>query len=208
MKSLALLIIAALIWGVGLLTFAARVEASTPASEPGVADGVVALTGGSSARLEEAMALLERGRGRRLLISGVNAAATREDIRGVTGAYNRIYDCCVDLGRQAEDTIGNARETAEWARANGFRKLIIVTADFHMPRSLVELRAVMPEAELLPHAVATKALDARRWDRSAPNARVMIGEYNKYLAVLAREAFLSLGPREDPAPVRTVAAAP
>jgi uncharacterized SAM-binding protein YcdF (DUF218 family) len=207
-KSLAILLIAGLIWAVGLVTFAERVETSTPGSEPPVADAVVALTGGSSARLEQAMALLERGRGRRLLISGVDPAATREDIRGVTRAYNRIFDCCVDLGRQAEDTIGNARETADWARANGFRTLIVVTADFHMPRSLVELRAVMPEAELLPHAVATKALDARRWDRSAPNARVMIGEYNKYLAVLAREAFLSLGPREDPAPVRTVAAAP
>ena len=208
MKSLAILLIAGLIWAVGLVTFAERVETSTPGSEPPVADAVVALTGGSSARLEQAMALLERGRGRRLLISGVDPAATREDIRGVTRAYNRIFDCCVDLGRQAEDTIGNARETADWARANGFRTLIVVTADFHMPRSLVELRAVMPGVELIPYAVATRQLDARRWDRSTKDARVMVGEYNKYLAVLAREGFLSLGPREEPAPARTAAAIP
>ena len=199
MKSLAVLLIAALIWAVGLATFASRVEASTPPPEPPVADAVVALTGGSSARLEEAMALLERGRGRRLLISGVDPAATREDIRGVTKAYNRIFDCCVDLGRKAEDTVGNARETADWARANGYKTLIVVTADFHMPRSLVELRAVMPDAKLIPHAVATRQLGAARWDRSARDARVMVREYNKYLAVLAREAFLGLGPRDEPA---------
>jgi uncharacterized SAM-binding protein YcdF (DUF218 family) len=84
----------------------------------------------------------------------------------------------------------------------------VVTADFHMPGSLVELRAAMPEVTLVPHAVATRQLDASRWDRSAADARVMIREYNKYLAVLAREAFLSLGPRDDPAPVRTAATAP
>ncbi len=207
MKSLALLIIAAMIWGVGLLTFATRVEQSTPAPEPAVADGIVALTGGSSVRLETAMGLLERGRGKRLLISGVNDAATREDIRTVTKAYNRIFDCCVDLGREAQDTVGNAAETAEWSKANGFRTLIVVTADFHMPRSLVELRAAMPGVTLVPHPVVTAQLNARAWESGGRDFRVMTGEYSKYLAVLAREAFLSLGPDDTPTAAPAKAAA-
>jgi uncharacterized SAM-binding protein YcdF (DUF218 family) len=161
---------------------------------------VVALTGRSTARLKEGMDLLLQRKGRRLLISGVNPAATREDIRDVTKAYNRIYDCCVDLGWRAEDTVGNAEETAAWARSKGYRRLIVVTADFHMPRALLELRAMMPEAEFIAHPVATEQLDARRWDRSHRTARFMIAEYNKYLVVLAREAILSLGPSEKPEP--------
>lgn len=208
MKSLAFLFVAAVIWAAGLLAFASRVERSTPAPEPEVADAVVALTGGSSLRLETAMQLLEDGKGRRLLISGVNREATREDIRAVTRAYNRIFDCCVDLGFRAEDTVGNGRETAEWARANGFRRIILVTADFHMPRSLVELRAAMPEAEFVPHPIATAHLDARRWTRSSTAMQRMVGEYVKYLAVLGREAVLGLGPREEPAPEATAPAAP
>jgi uncharacterized SAM-binding protein YcdF (DUF218 family) len=152
------------------------------------------------------MDLLVQGKGRRLLISGVNPAATREDIRDVTKAYNRIYDCCVDLGWEAEDTVGNAHETAAWARAKGYKRLIVVTSDFHMPRALLELRAVMPEATFTAHPVATEQLNARRWERSPGTAKFMIDEYNKYLIVLAREGFLSLGPKDPEANPRAVAA--
>lgn len=206
MKSLALLLILGMIWAVGLFAFAERVERSTPAREPEAADGVVALTGGSSLRLDAAMALLERRRGQRLLISGVNPQTTRQDIREVTRSWTSIYDCCVDLGFQAADTIGNARETAAWAKRNGYDRLIVVTADFHMPRSLLELRAEAPDVTFTPYPVATAQLDARRWSRSAAGAKRMIGEYNKYVIVLGREAFLSLGPREAPGEPRAVAA--
>lgn len=198
MKTLALLLIAAMLWTVGLFAFAARVERSTPAEPPDRADAVVALTGRSTLRLKEGMDLLVQGKGRRLLISGVNPATTREDIRDLTKAYNRIYDCCVDLGWQAEDTLGNAEETAAWARSKGYRRLIVVTADFHMPRALLELRAVMPDATFVPHPVATEQFTACDWERHPRSAKFMMGEYNKYLVVLAREAFLSLGPRDAP----------
>jgi uncharacterized SAM-binding protein YcdF (DUF218 family) len=103
-------------------------------------------------RLEAATKLLEDGKGQRLLISGVNREATRADVLGVTKAGKPIYDCCVDLGFAAADTIGNARETAEWAKAKGYKSLIVVTADYHMPRSMLELRAAMPEVE--PHRLS------------------------------------------------------
>lgn len=206
MKTLAILLIAGLIWCVGLFAFASRVERSTPALDPEAADAVVALTGRSTARLKVAMDLLLQRKGQRLLISGVNPAATREDIRDVTQAYNRIYDCCVDLGWRAEDTVGNAEETAAWARSKGYGRIIVVTADFHMPRALLELRAVMPEGVFVAHPIATEQLDARRWERSPRAAKFMIGEFNKYLVVLGREAFLSLGPRDQPDTSRAVAA--
>ena len=200
MKSLSALAILVMIWAVGLLAFATRVEHSTPAPEPAVADGIVALTGSSVIRLEAATKLLEEGKGKRLLVSGVNRMASREDILDVTRAGKNVYDCCVDLGFMAADTVGNAQETAEWARAKGYDSVILVTADFHMPRAMLELRAAMPEASITPYPVLTETLDTPNWWKKSGSARLMALEYMKYLAILGREAFLSLGPREESAP--------
>jgi uncharacterized SAM-binding protein YcdF (DUF218 family) len=202
MKGLAAVLVALMIWTAGLLAFAARVERLTPAEEPPAADGIVALTGASDLRLEAAMRLLENGKGRRLLVSGVNRRTTRADIRGVTGAAKPVFDCCVDLGFTAADTIGNARETAEWARTMRYRRLILVTADFHMPRALIELKSAMPEAQIIPYPVATPTLDADHWQRTGRGAERMALEYMKYLAILVREAVLGLGPHDTTSAVR------
>lgn len=198
MRLLAGLLVIGLIWTAGLFAFADRVSRLTPAPLPEAADGVVVLTGaGSNARLDAGMAVLEAGLARRLLVSGVNREASREDIRVVSRAAKRLYDCCVDLGFTAANTLGNARETAEWARAMRFQSLIIVTADYHMPRAMLELKSALPDVELRPYAAATPALDAQRWRETRGGARLMIREYSKYMTVLARETFRSLQPAGD-----------
>jgi uncharacterized SAM-binding protein YcdF (DUF218 family) len=196
MRSLALILILVMIWTVGLFAFAARVARSTPAEAPQPADGIVALTGPSTLRIAAAMKLLEDGKGKRLLVSGVNRMASRADIRSVSKAPERLYDCCVDLGFSANDTIGNARETAAWARHNRFRRLIVVTADYHMPRAVLELKGALPEGEFVPYPVATDELDSHRWWNTASGARRMVLEYCKYLVIMAREAMLQLGPKD------------
>ena len=190
MKGLAALIVVALIWVAGLMEFADRIARLTPPDEPPPADGIVALTGGSDLRLEAAANLLEVGKGKRLLLSGVNRSATRSDLWNVTGAAKPLFDCCVDLGFEAVDTVGNARETAEWARAMDYHSVILVTADYHMPRAAMELRAAMPGATIIPYPVATPTLDARHWMDNSVSAKRMVTEYSKYLAILVREAVL------------------
>lgn len=197
MRVLAVFALVVLLWLAGLWAFAERVAASTPAAEPPTADGIVALTGSSSIRLEAATQLLEDGKAQRLLISGVNRQATRSEVKGVARGVGRIWDCCVDLGFQAETTQGNAVETAGWAREHGYHSLIVVTADYHMPRSMLELRATMPGLKLYPYPVATEGLNAHRWWKNDIGARRMVVEYCKYLAILGREAFLGLGPKEN-----------
>ncbi|MFC3068808.1 YdcF family protein [Phenylobacterium soli] len=199
MRSVALFLVVAVIWVSGLLAFAARVQQSTPAPSPEPADGVVVLTGVSSReRIGAGVGLLSDGYGKRVLVSGVNRELTREDIRNVTPAVRKLYDCCVDLGFSALDTVGNARETADWSRAMRYKSLIVVTADYHMPRAMLELRAVLtPQGvDLQPYPVATSALNAKRWWRSPGGARLMVTEYSKYLAILGRELVLSLGPKD------------
>jgi uncharacterized SAM-binding protein YcdF (DUF218 family) len=198
MRFLGVIVILAVLWVVGLFAFADRVRAITPAPEPQATDGIVALTGPSAERVNTAVRLLEQGKADRLLVSGVNREVRREELRALTPGSSRLFDCCVDLGFDAEDTMGNAQEIAAWARAKDFDSLIVVTSDYHMPRSLLEIRGMAPEVALTAHAVRTPSLDSDTWWRSAPDARRMALEYNKYLVVLARETVLGLTGRGEP----------
>lgn len=196
MKSLAILLLIIVLWCAGLAAFGSRVSGSTPAPEPPAADGIVALTGASSMRIEAATRLLELGKGKRLLISGVNREVRPQELRDVTRSAGRAFDCCVDMGFQAENTQGNARETAAWAAEHKFKSLIVVTADYHIPRSVLELHAAMPGVKLHPYPVVTGTLNAQQWWRRSGDARRLVVEYSKYLAILAREGVRGLGGRE------------
>ena len=188
MKFLTLIFAVALMWLVGLFVFAERVRGLTPAPDPERAAAIVALTGPSAERVNAAIRLLEQDKGDRLLISGVNRDVRRQELRALTPGSSKLFNCCVDLGFEAEDTVGNAQEIAAWVRAKGYDSLIVVTSDYHMPRSLLELRAAAPGVILTPYAVPTPSLDNARWWRAAVSARRMTLEYLKYLAVLGREA--------------------
>ena len=202
------MLVVALLWAAGLLAFADRVAKSTPAADPPVAEGVVALTGISSTRIEAATHLLEMGKAKRLLISGVNREVTRPQMRDVGHGAKATFDCCVDLGFRAEDTQGNAREAASWAAYYHYRTLIVVTADYHMPRALLELHATMPGVALYPYPVVTDEANARAWWRRGLDARRITLEYCKYLTILGREAILGIGrgKANAPAPANATAA--
>lgn len=197
MKFLTFIAIVALIWLVGLFAFADRVRSYTPAAEPARADAIVALTGPSAERVNAAIRLLEQDKGQRVLISGVNREVRRQELRALTPGSNKLFNCCVDLGFEAEDTIGNAQEIAAWAEAKGYDSVIVVTSDYHMPRALTEIRAAAPDLALTPYAVETPSLDNSRWWRAAVTARRMTLEYMKYLAALGR-ALVGGGEYERP----------
>jgi uncharacterized SAM-binding protein YcdF (DUF218 family) len=198
-RTLAVILVVLLVWSSGLLAFAARIDRSTPAADPPVADGIVALTGGSGERIAAGLGLLEAGKAKRMLISGVSRHVTRGELQTITGASKPVYDCCVDLGFQANNTLGNALETADWARRNGYTTLILVTADYHMPRARLELKSALPEAQIIPYPIATSEISAADWWKTGLGAQRMILEYTKYLAVLGRETLLGIGPKPAPA---------
>ncbi|HEX3809078.1 MAG TPA: YdcF family protein [Rhizomicrobium sp.] len=185
---------AVLIYAVGFFFFVLSLP--TGAAPPARADGIVVLTGGA-ARVGQAEALLEHGVGKRLLISGVDPATTKADLKRVNGAGAR-FDCCTDLGFRATDTRGNAVEAASWARAHRYRSLVVVTANYHMPRSLNEFGAAMPGMRLEPYPVQPEGVDLAHWWQDAHTLRLLQGEYVKYLASLVAS---SLGSPEQSQPL-------
>ncbi len=186
------MLIAAALYGVGFLVFAAGLlRAPERFDRP---DAIVALTGGG-ARLDTAVALFENGVGKRLLITGVNGTTTRADLKRLVHGGPR-FDCCVDLGRTAANTHGNAAETAAWVRGHHYRRLLIVTASYHMPRALREFAAEMPGVMLLPYPVEPDGIDPAHWWRSAHTFRLLQSEYVKYLGSLALTALLPARERD------------
>ncbi len=172
----------------GFVVFASSV-AETRAPADVHAEGIVVLTGGS-ARIDGALHLLAEGRAQRLLISGVNPSV---GIKALAGTIDKDLDaaliCCVDLGRDAQDTSGNAAEARDWAKARGYTSLIVVTSDYHMPRSMAELAEAMPTVKLIPYPVTNPELHLNDWWTNATAFGLLVREYGKYLLATARVKF-------------------
>lgn len=148
------------------------------------ADGIAVWTGKGGGRLETAGALLEAGHGERLLVSGVNPSLSADTVAELSQLPPALAQCCLDIDYRAQDTRGNALETAMWAEALGYGTIALVTSAYHMPRARLELGHARPELTVVP--VAVQDPDAGAWWRSGARFRRLSGEYGKYLLSLAR----------------------
>jgi uncharacterized SAM-binding protein YcdF (DUF218 family) len=144
-------------------------------------DAIVVLTGGPE-RVDVALRLLSTGAANRLLVSGAGEKTDLADLAHLSGLDPEPLGRQITVGHSARTTRGNALETASWAQAEQVRTLLVVTAWFHMPRALVELRRAMPALTLLPYPVGQLRSDELI---HAGGVRRLIGEYHKYLAALS-----------------------
>ncbi|WP_417767065.1 YdcF family protein [Stappia sp.] len=190
---LLLIVLLAAIAGTGFyagsfLRFAASVTGLETDDTVG-ADAIVVLTGGSE-RVKHALELLGSGRGERLLISGVHPETTPQQIVSSTASDLTLFTCCVDLDRNASNTLQNASETAKWARRNGFDRLLVVTSAYHMPRALLELHSVMDGISLVPVPVQTADLEFDRWYTDPRTTLLLAREHIKYMLAWLRIAMM------------------
>jgi uncharacterized SAM-binding protein YcdF (DUF218 family) len=169
----------------GFLYFAETVASMEPPRNPR-ADAIVVLTGGFQ-RIDQAIGLLKQGAGKRLLISGVNPTTSVSQIRSFTQTSSGLFDCCVDIGYDAVDTIGNANETAQWIRDHGYRRVLVVTNNYHMPRSLLELRRSDRQTEFLSYPVINSDLKNGSWLGERTVMKAILSEYLKYSVAVVRE---------------------
>lgn len=163
-----------LVWSAGLGWFAFRIAQPWPPAPP--TQGIVALTGGAG-RVETALRLLVAQPDAILLITGIGGGTDLDTLAARAGLSAQPLTDRVTLGRSATSTRGNAAETLAWARTHRLRSVTVVTASFHMPRAMAELENALPDIALFAHVS----------DPAGPpvSARVLIGEYNKFLAAVS-----------------------
>ncbi len=178
--------IAAALFVLGFFIFVGFATQRTQLAEPS-ADAIVVLTG-AEFRIAEGARLLQEGRGKRLLISGVHPHVTRHDLLRITHLPSEDLECCVDVDIKALDTQGNARETRKWIDKQGYNSIILVTSNFHMPRSITEFALAMPGVQVTPHPVVSRGFSEEAWWRHIGTARILLAEYVKFLPVALRLA--------------------
>ncbi len=173
-----------IVWLIGLWEFAADLPRDI-ANPDEATDAIVVLTGGSQ-RIEGGLRLLAEGKAKKLFISGVYRGVDVTELLKTSRQSPDAVACCVVLGHTADNTVGNARETAQWMASEGFRSLRLVTASYHMPRSMLEFSRAMPDKEIVPNPVFPDALREVPWWRTRTGALLMASEYTKYLVALVR----------------------
>jgi uncharacterized SAM-binding protein YcdF (DUF218 family) len=182
-----LVILAAAVWLVGLFLFARTIPRDIQRSTEET-DAIVVLTGGSM-RMEEGLKLLSQKLGKKLFVSGVHRGVEVKQLIDRSLRSPEVIDCCIVLGYAADHTAGNAEETAAWMRQQGYTSLRLVTASYHMPRSLAEFRDEMPTIRMIPHPVFPEHVKLDDWWRWPGTAVLIVSEYNKFLvATLVHQA--------------------
>jgi uncharacterized SAM-binding protein YcdF (DUF218 family) len=190
-----LLVLAAMMLpiGVGFVRFVQHLP--QPTSDQSNTDAIVVLTGGGE-RISAGLSLLEAGKARRLFVSGVHRGVGVGELlridRGTSSARPADADLAVriDLGDTAGDTFGNSVESVAWMRLNHFTTMRLVTADYHMPRALIEFRMEAPDIVIVPNPVQPLKAAADRWWRDKATLGLLSGEYGKYLVAKWRFLFV------------------
>ena len=180
-SALLLLAVAAL-WIGGFFWFAQQIPQAVADLESDT-DAIVVLTGGSL-RVQSGLSLLAAGKAKKLFISGVYHGTDVAALLRISHQSPEHVACCIVLGHEADNTLGNALETAQWMHQEGFRSLRLVTASYHMPRSMLEFSRAMPEVRIVAHPVFPERDHADRWWTSPRAFAHVLAEYHKYLLAL------------------------
>lgn len=169
---------AALTWCAGWIVFASMIPMQVDDTTTKT-DAIVVLTGGSG-RIEAGLALLQSGFSKKLFVSGAGGRTQVDDLVPGASPVATELATAIALGREAEDTPGNAVETAAWAQREGVTSIRLVTAAYHMRRSMLEMSTAMPTLVIIPNPVFPSAVKADWW-RWPGTASLIAREYTKFM---------------------------
>lgn len=176
-KILSILFFIIFIWLLGFALFLKQI-ADEKINLNEKADAIIVLTG-SKGRIDAGLHLLSFDYGKHLFVSGVGQKASLKDISKFLASFSSDYvetlKSSITLGHFADSTEGNAIESMEWIKKNDYKKIILVTSNYHMPRSLWLFKNSMPDIEFIPYPVVNNV-----------NYQQAFLEYNKFLVCLIK----------------------
>lgn len=170
-------------WLAGFLSYVSKVESyRQPAIDEALqpVQAIVVLTGGSE-RVTAGLDLLKEGKGVKLLISGVHSSVKNPALLPLNNMPKELQECCLVLGHEAGNTRGNALETRDFMAQNHYDTMTLVTANYHMPRSMVLFAHVMPDKKISPFPVQPDIVNLDQWWRRPGTLSLLLYEYHKYL---------------------------
>ena len=166
------------IWLGGLIAYANSIP-NLPTNDDTRTDAIVVLTGGSG-RLDEGLDLLERDMAKRLFVSGVYQGVDVKTLFQMFQHNPQELEARIGIGT-AINTVENASETAEWMDSYGYTSMRLVTAAYHMPRSLLEFHDAMANIDIIAHPVFPERVKVERWWVWPGTMGLIASEYNKFM---------------------------
>jgi uncharacterized SAM-binding protein YcdF (DUF218 family) len=176
-----------LIWACGFIVFTGVISAMIEPENPEATDAIIVLTGGTN-RVSRGLDLLAEGKAKELMISGVHKDVKQAELLKIWGYKKPLNDCCITLGHEAGNTIGNAIEARKWVDETSSKSIRLITATYHMPRALLEFRHALPNVTIIPHPVIPENFQPR----SAEFWKLSFLEYHKLLMSTVRVFFFPL----------------
>ena len=152
---------------------------------PAPIDGLVVATGGQL-RIQKGVELLAGGKADRMLISGVGKGITKELLKenlAISNRQARFFDCCVEIEFTATDTNGNAQATFEWMKKYALDDILLVSANYHLPRAELIFKQYLPENSVYFQAVNPPDLKLSAWHSNWQTTKLLLKEYLKYIYV-------------------------
>ncbi len=181
LKSIIILIgLIVIIWFAGLLYFTTVVLSAHQEQIYQKTDAIIVLTGGKK-RINTGLKLLSDEVSEYLFISGVNENVHLAKIKEMHVDGYKLPECCIDMGFMAKNTMDNAAETRSWLEEKGFNSIRLVTSDYHIARSMLEFRHVMPSLEIIKHPIREYSLNHRKYWKN------IFIEYNKTIVTWLRQ---------------------
>jgi uncharacterized SAM-binding protein YcdF (DUF218 family) len=176
----------------GLIWFAESIPRTLDNPDE-VTEAIVVLTGGQL-RLKEGLTLLNEGRAKKLFVTGVSHGVDLPELLRTAQQPAQSMQCCVALGHAADSTAGNAVETRDWMVKEGFKSLRLVTANYHVRRSLLEFHRAMPTIKIIAHPVFPEPFKRDEWWHWPGTLALIISEYHKYLGAAVRATIVPQSP--------------
>jgi uncharacterized SAM-binding protein YcdF (DUF218 family) len=147
------------------------------------ADAIVILTGDNN-RIEQGLELFKNSSIQYLLISGV---AQESNLKQIVQNFVHKQDYLknsdsIDLGKEATSTVGNLRETQEWIGKKKLKSIILVTSNYHMPRSYALFKGKLKIDRIEIYPTFSEKFDKIGWWYNSKSIELIILEFHKYLA--------------------------
>lgn len=180
-----IIVILFFLWLTGFFWFVERLPTYDEQRETPKGDVIVALTGGKG-RITDAFTLLHAKAAPKLFITGVGTDVTlaelvAQDVPEPSRKALHHYQNHVHLGYVARTTAGNAREVNGWMVAHPVKSMVLVTSNYHMPRSLYLFRHAFPEVDITPSPSFGPTFSSGGWWRNRDVLALTFSEYHKLL---------------------------
>lgn len=131
------------------------------AEAPRPADAIVVLGGDWKGRLEKGVSLYRQGLAPYLVVTGgywVAANRTQASYLAELAAFEGVPGTAILREDRSESTWEDARYTLELAQARGFRRVLLVTSDWHSRRAASVFRR-----QFAPHGIEVISVPSPEW---------------------------------------------